>query len=342
MTTNGFFHVDDYTDVHVAVADAEANGGGVVLTSPPMREIDTTIELGSRVVLRGCGKGSGFRLADSIATVLSPVPMVRAKPNTNYVGVEDLVLDGNSANQSDTGFQSHGIDFTRSGTEGSGAPLYDGGLWVRGVLVWDCQGIGVNATGPATTVRVTDTDVYHCSDAGFWGKTDSCWANLTAANNGGYGWVVTNATSVRGSNIKCFGNCWRYQGADLWVGYSSDVRLSNIQAEDSRQHGMVLASSSHVSLLGFGASRTITDPNQDSYRSGLWIEDDGAGNRPHHIDVMGSVRGGGSAGTCFGLTTRNLGDGVHIDLGIEDMITGDWHHLSGSDAGRIVFNGVLQ
>lgn len=337
---NGFFHVDDYADIHAAAAAAETAGGGVVLVPPGVTVVDATVELGTRVVLRGFGKSSVIRLADSTATTATPVPVVRAKAATNYVGVEDLTIDGNKAAQSDTSYQSHGIDYTRSTTEGSGAPVYDGGLWVRGVLVYACQGTGVAAWGGATTVRVTDTDVYHCDGAGFWAKSDSAWSDVTAANNGSYGWVVTNATSVRGANIKAFGNCSRHQGSDLYVGYSSDVRLVNAQAEDSRQHGMVVASSTHVTVFGFGAYRTITDPNQDGNRCGLWVEDDGAGNLCHHLTVFGSVRGGGSAGTAYALTTRNLGDAVLVDLGVEDMVTGNWHHLSGADGGRILFNGV--
>lgn len=325
------------TTLQAALDAAEGTTGlrRVVCPAGTYRFGDTA-NVGSRTVYAGQGWGTVHKLANGVATAATPKAVVKAKNGTNYVGVEDIFLDGNKAGQTDTTYSSPGVDFSRGTTEGSGAPVYDGGMWCRNVMVYGCQGAGFAVYGGATTMRVLGCYAYHNDDAGFYGKTDCIFADCVAGNNGGYGFRWYAGTSIIGTGLKAFGNCQRYQGSDFLVGYCNTVLLANCQAEDSCEAGFTFTATSHLTVVGCQAYRHATNANADGGRTGFWVEDDGAGNLCHHVKIVGDVYGGGSAGTPWALTTRNLGASVEIRLNVESVTSGNWNHLSGSLSDSIV------
>lgn len=298
---------------------------------PGIYQFSGTANIGSRVIYCGSGWGSIHKLANASSTTASPIPVLKAKNSSNYIGVEDLYIDGNKANQVDSNYASIGIDFTtRSGTEGGGAPVYDGGLWCSRVMVYNCRGEGFYVRGSASTMRVTDCYAYHNDGVGFWVKTDCEVTNCVAANNGGYGFFAQNATSVRWTSLKAFGNCQRYQGTDFLVTYSTTVLMSDCQAEDSGQCAFVWTSCGHVTATNLVAYRCAGHLS-DSNKSAFWIEDDGAGNLCNHFTLTGSALcNGGADAFNYALTTRNLGPQCELNLKTEGYAVSRRHHLSGS------------
>jgi hypothetical protein len=319
-----------------AAADvAEDAGGGVVKLPVTLGSYVTgDIQLGSRVTLRGAGKGTTLILADGSSTDAAPVSMVVAKDDTNWVGVEDLILRGNSAGQTDTNDASHGVDFTRTGTEGSGAPVYDGFLWCRNVHVYDCLGSGFKVDGTATTVKVTNCESYHNAVNGYYLKTDCIVADSVAGNNAAIGFEVYAATSVLWSNLKAFG------GEDGFkVSYSKAVAWSNLTAEDVAFRGFVISSSNNVVLSSCVAYRCTGSDNE---RSGFWVEDDGAGTECEQVVLRACVVHGADFGTQFryGLWTRNLGPGCNFELNVSEVLVQKWRQFSGVQDARVVFDNA--
>lgn len=326
-----------------ATLDAAEGASGlrrVVCPAGTYRFADTA-NVGDRVVYAGQGWGTVHKLASGVATAAAPKAVVKAKDGTNYVGIEDIFLDGNKAGQTDTTYNSPGVDFTRGTTEGPGGPVYDGGMWCRNVMVYGCQGAGFAVYGGATTMRVLGCYAYHNDDAGFFGKTDCIFADCVAGNNGGYGFRWYAGTSILAMGLKAFGNGQRYQASDFFVSYCNTVLFSNCQAEDSCEAGFWFVATNHATLVGCQAYRHVANANADSSRSGFRFEDDGAGGLCHHIKVLGDVFGGGTGGTPYALTTRNLGDAVDIQLKTESTTTARWLHISGASPARLAFDNAV-
>lgn len=314
---------------------AESAGGGTVVIPVGTWQINATLNIGSRVVLRGLGWGSVLFFANGTSTNASPKSMILAKSATNYVGIADLYLDGNKANQTDsTNKVSHGVDFGRATTEGSGAPVYDGGMWCRNVMVYGCQGTGFKVNGDATTMRVHNCYAYHNDTHGFFGKTDCIFTDSVAGNNGNIGFYWYAGTSIVASGLKSFGNT----NSDFAVENSNTVMMNACQSEDFTLAGFYLTACSHVSLTGCQAYRS---KGADASRSGFFLVDDGGGNLCKHVMMRGcSVLGGGTGGVQYALTTQNLGTGIDVELHTETLLAGNRNHVTGASAGRFIFNAA--
>lgn len=326
------------TALQAALDAAEARGGGRVILPPGgIYQFAGTANIGSRVVYDGnAGWGAIHKLANGTSTTATPKPVLAAKGNSNYVGVENLYIDGNASNQVDTGFASNGIDFySRGTTESSSAPLYDGGLYVRRVMVYNCRGVGFYLRGDATTMQVSDCYSYHNQSEGFWMKSDFEIHNCIAANNGGEGFRVYSGTSGRLTACKGFGNGFRYDASDFLVHYSESIMMSDCQSEDSRWRGFTFTSVRYLSAANLVAYRCVPEQSESS---AFWVEDDTAGGICTHFHLEGVVRAGGGAGAfTHALTTRELGTQVEIRLKTNTEFTGSkWRHISGSLSDAIV------
>jgi Right handed beta helix region len=323
------------TLIQAALDAAEASGiGGIVFIPTGTWYINNTLNIGSRVVVAGMGWGSRLILANGTASAASPKPMLKAKTATNYITIQDLYLDGNSANQTDTNNASHGIDFGRGTTEGSGPPVYDGGLMVSNVLAYNCQGYGFNLGGGATTMRAYGCYAYHNTSNGFFMKTDCTIDGCVAGNNSGHGFEWYAATSVYARGCKAFGGQTGYK-----VGYSKIIAFANCQAEDTQLSGWTITSSSHVNLDNCQVYRST---GSDSERSAYWIEDDGASNLCNHITLRGCTHLSADFGTNFryGLWTRNLGICCDFDIHTEGHSVAVWRQSTGAQICKLVVNGV--
>jgi hypothetical protein len=320
---------------------AEAAGGGRVVSPAGIYQFSGTANIGSRVTYEGNGWGTRHKLANGASTTASPIPVLAAKANSNYVGVRNIYIDGNKANQPDTNYSSNGIDFySRGTTESVGAPTYDGSLFCEHVMVFGCKGVGFYVRGDSTTMRVVGCSAYHNDDAGYWFKTDCEAANCIAANNGGYGFRAYAGTSIRWTSLKAFGNCQRYSGCDFLVGYCTTVIMTDCQAEDSGQAGFVWTACSHVTATDCVAYRCAGHLS-DSLKSAFWVEDDGAGNLCNHFTLTGSALcNGGADAFNYALTTRNLGPQCEIRLKTEGYAISRWNSLGGSTDGAILLDNV--
>lgn len=323
--------------IQAALNFAETALGGVVTIPIGTWYINDTLAIGSRVILRGLGWGSILVLANGTSTDAAHKAMIMAKGNTNYVGLADLYLDGNSANQTgDTVNGAHGVDFySRGSTEGMGGPVYDGGLWIRNVMAFNCKGIGFYCRGDATTMRVHNCYAYHNVSHGFQGKTDCIFTDSVAGNNTGNGFYFYAGTSIVCSGLKAFGN-----NVDFGLENSNTIMMSNCQSEDVSFAGWYISVCKHVSLMGCQVYRC---KGSDSLRSGFWIQDDGAGGLCSHIMLRGcSVLGGGATGINYALFTRNLGPGCDFEIHTESLLVARWNRFSGVQDCRAVFgNGYL-
>jgi hypothetical protein len=322
--------------LQAALDAAEAAGGGVVVIPPGIYQINGTANIGSRVTLAGTGWGSRLKLANSTSTTIAPKAVLAAKGNSNYLGVEDLYIDGNASNQADVNYASPGIDFYGRGTtETSSAPLYDGGLFLHRVMVYNCKGVGFYVRGDATTMRISDCYSYHNQSEGFWMKSDFEIHNCIAANNGGEGFRVYSGTSARLTACKGFGNGFRYDASDFLVHYTESVMMSDCQSEDSRWRGFTFTSVRYLSATNLVAYRSVPEQAESS---AFWVEDDTAGGICTHFYLEGAVRAGGGAGAfAHALTTRELGTQVEIRLKTNTEFTGTkWRHISGSTSDAIV------
>jgi hypothetical protein len=324
--------------IQAALDYAEALGSGgtgtrVVIPSRGLCYINDTLNIGSRCTLAGRGWNSKLYLANGSASAASPKPMVKAKANTNYITIEDIALYGNSTNQTDTNNASHGVDFGRGTTEGSGPPVYDGGLMCRNVLVDECQGIGFNLAGGATTVRLFGCYAYHCTAQGYYLKTDCTIDGCVSGNNSGNGFEWYAATSAYVRGCKAFGGPCGFK-----VGYSKAIGLVNCQAEDTSMQGFTVTSSSHITLDGCQVYRCAN--GTDNERSAFWIEDDGASNLPNHVILRGCTHLSADFGVNFryGLWTRNLGIGCDFELHSEGHIVGHWRRSTGAQDCRATFD----
>lgn len=315
------------------LTSAETAGGGVVVVPAGTWYINATLNLGSRVVLRGVGWGSKLIFAAGASTSGAPKSMVAAKASTNYVGVEDLYLDFNKASQTSSGNNAHCVDFTRSGTEGSGPPVYDGGLYVRDVMAFNATGTGFCLTGDATTIRAHHCFAYHCDVDGFFGKTDCIFTDCDAGNNGYAGFEFYAGTSIIVANCKAFGG-----PNGFVISYSNTAMFTGCTAEDFVFRGFTCTASSHVTYATCQAYRCT---GSDSLRSGFWVEDDGAGNLCKHVVTRScSVLGGGAGGVAYALWTRNLGVGCDFELHTETLVTARWRPYSGAQDCRAVFSNA--
>jgi hypothetical protein len=338
----GTYASANLTALQAALDAAEAAGGGRVVLPPGIYQFSGTANIGTRVTYAGTGWGSIHKLANGASTTGSPVPVLAAKGNSNYIGVEDLYIDGNKANQTDTNYVSNGIDFyTRGTTEGSGAPVYDGGLWCNNVMVYACKGVGFYVRGTTTTMRLTRCYSYHNDAQGFWTKTDQIASDCVAANNGYDGFYCYSGTSVLWTGLKAFGNGQRGSAnrADFKIEYSNTVMLADCQAEDFSEAGFWITASNHVTLMGCHAYRGGGMGSPDSLCAGFRIEDDGGGNVCHDLTIIGDVLGGGTGGVPWAMSSRELGVDCYFHINSETMTSGVWNHFSGGTSNvRAIFD----
>lgn len=282
--------------------------------------IDGDLVIPDGKVLEGLCMLSVLKLADTVATTLSPMSMIRFAASANLAGVHMLVLDGNRAGQADALHASHGIDFARAAAGGA----YDGGLWARRVLVRACAGAGFNMYGAANTAHLTDCEAYD-NWQGFIGRSDQVLVGCVAGTSGRAGFEF-----IGGSGILCVG-CRSYGSAvaEWWIEYCQHVTLSGCVAQDfGNIAGIVVRSSSYVrgDVIVDGCSAV-------GEQTGVWVEDDGASSLPHHIDLTATVSAESSSqGLKYAVTTRRLGEQVRIHVQPGPVSVGYYRNLAGAGA----------
>jgi parallel beta-helix repeat protein len=141
--TNGT--ADATTALQAALDAAEALGGGVVQLGPYTYRVGTaaSLKVPSYVTLRGAGWDTVLQLAPSTTRDVIVVKGTSAGTRTLYAGLEDLVIDGNKANQ------SSGVDLQQFGIGWQWASF----CTIRNVWVKNTQRSGIFLSGEHNLVE---------------------------------------------------------------------------------------------------------------------------------------------------------------------------------------------
>ena len=299
---------------------------------------DAAIHVGNAVILAGMGQGTRLRLADGVTAAGNPCCVIKAKNETNFVGIEDLSVhggyDGGVDTIADTNNQSHGVDFSRPDI----AELYDGAMWCRNVLAFGCEGNGFNMYGTANTARLYNCYGYHNNLHGFYLKTDQALWGCKAGNNNGGGFVIYASTSCLLSGCKAFGNGAVTGTGEFSVEASEQVIIDNCTAEDFKGRNAFDLYQVRASRVTGGIYRSMS----------VWANSTGlsvAGtanadlwhtNHPQSLDIQlvcAFPTGSGLTQPAYHLYTAELGAGISINMRAQK---GTWatgrHNSDGSDA----------
>ena len=299
---------------------------------------DACIHVGNAVILAGQGQGTRLRVADGEVTFASPCCVIKAKNESNFVGVEDLAVhggyDGGADTIADTNGNSHGVDFSRTDI----AELYDGAMWCRNVLAFGCEGNGFNMYGTANTARLFNCYSYHNNKHGFYLKTDQALWGCKAGNNNGGGFVIYASTSCMLSGCKAFGNGYVTGTAEFSVESSEQIIIDNCTAEDFKGRNAFDLYKVRASRVTGGIYRCMSvwanctglsvagDANADMWHT----------NHPHSLDIQlvcSFPTGAGLTQPAYHLYTASPGGAVSINMRAQKGTWGTGRHNSdGSDA----------
>lgn len=253
---------------------AGGDGGGTVWLPLGWYWVNGGLVIGNATELAGQGWGTVLALADGASTNATPKSILRLADNTAGCSVRNLRLYGNSANQTETGHLSHGIDLNRAGT----VELYDGEIKVTDVLIFGCAGTGLYANAFAITGGFVRVSAYHCYD-GFAAKTDVKFVECVAGNNTNKGFVIYAGTNGQFTACKAFG------GQVGWaVSYSDMMSFVGCESEDTEVYGWDLTALSGTALEGCQAYRSS---GAGGLRAALALHDDGAGTLPTNVSIRG-------------------------------------------------------
>lgn len=267
--------------VRPAFTGTGGEGGGTVRLPVGFYYVDKAatgnraLTLPHAVELAGSGWGTVLALANGQGSAASPCTVIKVADGAAGSVVRDLRVWGNRANQTDTNHASHGIDLNRAGPT---LELYDGHLAVRDVVVFGCEGWGVNADGSADTAALRNVSAYH-NYAGFNCRTDQTWVGCIAGNNDTDGFKLYAGTGTRFSGCKAFG------GQVGWnLSYCKMIHLAACLAEDTAVYGWDLTALTDTTLAACGAYRSVSG---SSVRAALALKDDGAGTLPARVSITG-------------------------------------------------------
>lgn len=280
---------------------------------------DACIHVGNAVILSGQGQGTRLRVADGVVTLALPCCVIKAKNETNFVGIEDLAVhggyDGGADPITDTNGNSHGVDFSRP----DAGELYDGAMWCRNVLAFGCEGHGFNMWGTANTVRIYNCYSYHNAKHGFFLKTDQALWGCKAGNNSGGGFVIYASTSALLSGCKGFGNGAVTGSAEFSVENSEQIIIDNCTAEDFKGRNGFDLYNVRASRVTGGVYRCMSTAWTSNALSvdGTGNTDPWHTNEPHALDIQlvcAFPTGTGLIQPNYHLNTNALGAAVSINL----------------------------
>jgi parallel beta-helix repeat protein len=310
-TGNG--STDDTTAINAAITAAYTAGGGEVLI-PLGTYLVSGITLKNNVVLRGAGYLSVLKLKNSMNT-----GVVTAQTYASRVGMVNLRLDGNKANQTENN-ECYGFVSTTGGVNDS----FVRDCWIDNTLRSSIYMEG--ARNEAIGNRITG-----CGNTTDPGRTAIVFSGENVSIDGGYGRIIGNY--IYGA--------YEY-GIKLYQD-SPNTTISDNVIDSSHRYGIYVNRCDHVTISGNSLIRTVQAGILVQAESGLGlvgvtvsgnaVADSGS----HGINVWGS----GSLAqnvTVVGNTVHGCaGNGIYVLAAPGAVVSGNTCIANTSDGG-IVFN----
>lgn len=283
---------NDTTNIQSAITAAQTSGGTVYFPQGNYSITGLTVTA-SNVTIRGAGAGATTLTMRNSSN--APAIAVSGTGTVN-VFISDLKIEGNKANQTSAGF---GIRFNTPWSTTDTQHL------VQNVDVWNTQDSCIYITGDTRVVRMFNVRAKTGAWVGFNLEGSdhmitNCIADFCAAD----GFLIT------GGNNQFIG-CKAFYCDSFFSGYAG-IRitgqrnfLSQCEAQDNYEHGIVLTAGSNSTL-----SNCIADSNGRGgvgTFSGLYI------NNSSNVSVNGGVfidRATGTYKQSWGITVAGTSTGV--------------------------------
>jgi parallel beta-helix repeat protein len=246
---------DDTTAVQNAINAAYAAGGGSVCIPQGFCMTSQTIELKKHVWLRGAGMfATSLKLlpganCDVIKNHVSTNGT--SDPNADFVGILDITIDGNKANQ--TSGTRHGIVFNTNPltSAATGDNFFDMHQLVQNVRVYKTGGDGVHLAGRSET-RLHNVFVAYADGYGFYLTFDTFASQCTSESAGLAGFYSTSGAFML-SECKSFnsGQISAVSGAGYYVnGSVGGANILGCYAQNNQAQGFFISNSAEATITG--------------------------------------------------------------------------------------------
>jgi hypothetical protein len=231
---------DDTTAWQNAINAVSAAGGGVV-QMPKGTSRTGQLSVPSFVTLKGTGYQSSTLM---LANGANAHMIVLSDPvNTQRVGIEALLIDGNKANQSAATYDCVRLDNT--GTTG------DRHHYINNLYIQNCSEDGISMPAGRGETRIQNLFIDHTGRYGLYLNTPDVYiSNTVTARSGSQGmYFASGASNAHVENTKSWFNgqvnCTQGDGYYFASGSNRNV-LIGLEAQDNEQNGFVLSFSTTI------------------------------------------------------------------------------------------------
>jgi hypothetical protein len=331
---------DDTAEIQAAIDACAAAGGGIVWLGEGTFKIGAaSVVMKTNVILRGVGRGTILQLAASTTGDVIKGAGTNAATRTLYAGIEDLVVDGNKANQ------SNGVDLQQYGIGWQ----YTSHSWVRNVWVINTQRTGIFMSGEHNLVE-------NCYLTGI-GKVGAASSIIgrsgivfeTDGTNAGHNRSINNRVMdclehgckiyPTGHNSQIIGGYYNSSGDfGVWIDQADDCLVDKVRADANLEIGIYMSTLSRGVVTGCIANDTV---DSDGSAHGIQFNNVTGGAITGNVcDNNGSVgiriTGTGSGTqyvTVSGNSVTNNDDlGIYEAVGNRNNIVGNVCYNNGSNS----------
>jgi len=315
---------DDSTAINAAITAVNTAGGGVVLI-PEGTFIVQNITLKSNVILRGVGKGSILKLKNSTTADVIKSAGTSSVTQITFAGVENLVVDGNKANQSSgVTLQQYGI-----------ALQFASDCWVDHCWIKDTQRSGIYFSGSRNRATYN-----HLSGIGKVGAASSIIGRSGIIFDVGASTDPVKSVAAFNDVVDCLEHGIKvYAGGDgsiihanhigvagdfgIWTETANDPSVTSNVVDGSVEVGIYVKDGDNGTVTGNTVLRTTVDP-VDFGGHGIMLsgmtDTTVVGNTCNENGSVG-VRVYNSTGCTIGPNTTC----DNTDLGVQETGTSDYN-----------------
>ena len=229
-----------------------AGGGTIFIPAGAWKTGPLILKTGVRLVGEG-ERASRLRLIDGADTHF----ITLADGNTEQTGIESLYLDGNGANQT-TGDVVH-LDNTGYDNGRALPSIGDPSHYMRRVTIVNAKGHGIYTAGSYSGSLFEGLVIKDCDRNGFRiSSPDNHLVSVTVERSGLEGFFIEgNSNRLLGCKVFLSGrlSADNTQGTGFTVSGVSRIDLVECEAQDNREHGYGLNSSTQLNMVGCRADR---------------------------------------------------------------------------------------
>lgn len=236
-----------------AALDAAAAAGGGTVTIPVGLWVTGPLKLRTRVRLVGLGWGSRLKLAPGSNNHLLSLKDV----NTEQTAVENIFLDANGSGQSAGNWDAVNLVNTGSSNSATFPSLGDPNHLMYRVSIVNARRDGVRIEGSYSQSQFDKVLVSDCDNNSFGIWAPDChFINCVSRRSGLDGFAV-RGNSNRLLNCKSFlsGRLNAAQGSGFYINSVNEADLTHCEAQDNRQHGFSLNTTTTTALVGCRSDR---------------------------------------------------------------------------------------